>query len=844
MNRAQWEKAKDIFEVAVDLAPANRESYLARACGQDQNLLSELKSLVRQYDEAGSFLKSNHLAVIPSRLSGPQASLSPEQILAGRFQILKLLGSGGMGEVYEAMDLRMVERIAVKVIRPDVLSTASVARLRQEVQLARRVTHSNACRVFDLEEHVFKESGKEVVFLTMELLEGLTLAERLQQAKPFKREEALGIIRQVTEALVASHAAGIIHRDLKPSNIILVGSGTTPDGVRAVVTDFGLARFCADARAKPEFPSQSLTGAGQIIGTISYMAPEQIEGKEATRATDIYALGLIMYEMMCGKKPFSDGTPLAGLVERLKGAPPFPRRHVEEIEPDLEALILACLATSPAERIQDAATIRQVLQGIIKDSSRAAERWASSSIPRLASVAVLPFVNMSPESDKVYFSDGLAEELMSALAHVEGLRVVARTSAFQFRGSGLDIREIARRLNATALVEGTVRWDSGRVRIAVQLVNGAEGYHLWSGRFDRQMEDVFTLQEEIANTITKQLKLQLKGGRNSHFVRHRTQSVEGYNLFLKGRFFWNKRTHVGLDKATEYFKLAIDLDPGFVPALAGLANCYILSGVYGTRPPQEVFSLARKTVSKALSLDPEIPEVHSAAACIDALHDWNWPSAERQFQRALKIEPSCALAHHWYATNCLMPQGRWAEASAQLQLARECEPLSLAISTTIGLELHLEGNHDGAIQEYIRVLEMDPNFGVAHFFLGQAYEQKGMFAEAIAALERSVVFSDRSAETIALLGRAYALCERLPEARNLLEELLARAAVQYVSPVLIAQLLLGLNLYDEALHRLEQAVAVRATDLTWIGVRPAFKPLWSEVRFRSICKQIGLSEHN
>lgn len=840
MNLAQWEKAKDIFDVAVDLIPAAREPYLAAACGEDQSLLCELRSLVAQYDKAGSFLKSNRISMSqPYAGSDLPASLSPGQILADRFRILRVLGSGGMGEVYEAMDLRMAERIALKVIRPDVLSRIAVARLRQEVQLARRVTHSNACRVFDLEEHVLNESGKQVMFLTMELLEGETLAERLQRPERIKLEEALAIIRQVTEALVASHAAGIIHRDLKPSNIILVGSGAG----RAVVTDFGLARLCEDAKAKSEFPSQTLTGAGQIIGTVSYMAPEQIEGKEVTRATDIYALGLIMYEMICGRKPFSDGTPLASLVERLKGAPLSPRRHVEEIEPELEALILGCLATSPAERIQDAARIGQVLQGINKDSSRAAECWVCSSVPSLTSVAVLPFVNMSPESDKVYFSDGLAEELMGALAHVEGLRVVARTSAFQFRESGLDIREIARRLNVTALVEGTVRWDGGRVRIAVQLVNGAEGYHLWAGRFERQMEDVFTLQEEIANTITKQLKLQLKGGRNSHFVRHRTESIEAYNLFLKGRFFWNKRTHGGLDKATEYFKLAMDRDPGFAPALAGLANCYILSGVYGTRQPQEVFSLARETVSRTLSLDSEIPEVHCAAACIDALHDWNWSSAEHQFQRALKIEPNCALAHHWYATNCLMPQGRWAEASAQLQLARECEPLSLAISTTIGLELHLEGNYDGAIQEYTKVLEMDPNFSVAHFFLGQAYEQKGMFTQAITALDRSVAFSDRSAETIALLGRAYALCERVPEARALLEELLGRAAVQYVSPVLIAQLLLGLNLYDEALSRLEQAVEVRATDLTWIGVRPAFKPLRSEVRFRSICKQIGLSEH-
>jgi serine/threonine-protein kinase len=844
MTAAQWAKVKDIFDTALELSPLARASYVTETCGHDPLLYSEVKGLLESFDQAGAFLQSScastntaneHYQQQPTFVSG--------QLITGRFQIRRFVGHGGMGEVYEAIDRRLDERVALKVVRPDMLSEQTIARFRQEVFLARRITHPNVCRVFDLEQCLCAELGKEIFFLTMEFLDGETLRDRLSRQGCMAVSEALPIICQVARALAASHAAGVIHRDLKPSNVILSTTAIPNRASRAVVTDFGVARASENLGWQDDLTSHTLTVQGQMVGTTSYMAPEQIEGSGVSPATDIYALGLMMYEMVAGKKPFSEKTPFTGLVERLKRPPVSPRTYVKEVGTRLESLILSCLVVDPAQRIQDATVLAKATEELIADPSRAAEvlTITTPSTSQL-SIAVLPFINMGPDPENEYFSDGLTEELMGALAKVEGLRVVARNSSFRYRRTALEVQEIARQLNVDALLEGTVRQSGDRLRVTLTLIDAAAGCHIWAERYDRRMEDIFTIQEEIANTIARELKMKLRTEEGSSFMKYRTKNREAHDFFLKGLYFSNKRTSSNLQRAAENFRLAIAHDPGFAPALAGLANCYVVQGNFGAQPPNEAFPLAKDTVQKALALDPQLSEAHCISGVIQALYDHDLRGAEQSFRRALELDPNYATAHQWYAAPCLLAQARFQEARAQLQLAHELDPLSLVIKTTIGSELYFERRYDDAIQELLTVVEMEPTFGIAYYALGQAYEKKEMYPEAIAALQRAVELTERSAPTLAMLGRAHAVAGHLNESRVILNDLEQLAAAQYISPVHFAYLLAGLNETSRALDCLEKAFNLRTPDIATIGVWPVFDSIRSEPRFRTLCRNMGLPD--
>ncbi|HEV2988994.1 MAG TPA: serine/threonine-protein kinase, partial [Candidatus Angelobacter sp.] len=500
MNASQWAKVKEILDTALDLPADTRASYLSETCGNDPEIYLEVKSLLDSSDRAGAFLESSYSSP-SSALCTPQApGFSRGQLVADRFQIVRFIAHGGMGEVYEAVDLSLYQNIALKLVRPDMLSEQTIARFKQEVACARRITHPNVCRVFDLEQCVCGESGKEVFFLTMEFLEGETLRNKLNRQGRMTVTEALPIICQIAKALAASHAVGVIHRDLKPSNVIL-----SPDALdsvpRAVVTDFGVARASDQGGAENAY-SKALTNHGQMVGTTLYMAPEQAEGNNVSPATDIYALGLIMYEMLAGRKPFSEKSPFTGLIERTKNPPVSPRIYAREVGSYLESLILSCLEVKPADRIQDATVLVNAIERLMSDPSCGAETPAVSSPPvSQLSLAVLPFINLSRDPENEYFSDGLTEELMGALAKVEGLRVVSRNSSFRYRRAAAEFQEIARQLKVSAILIGTVRHNRDRLRVTVKLIDAALGWNIWAEHYDRRMEDIFAVQEEIANAI-------------------------------------------------------------------------------------------------------------------------------------------------------------------------------------------------------------------------------------------------------------------------------------------------------------------------------------------------------
>lgn len=824
--------------MAADLTGEARESYLAGACAEDPELLSEVTSLLEHHDQAGTFLQASAQA---NDLNSPpvhQPIFLPGQLIADRFQMLKFIGRGGMGEVYQARDQRLNETIAIKAIRPEALSDVAIARFKQETLLARRITHPNVCRVFDLEQHRPQGSAEEILFLTMEFVEGETLAEAIRGRGRMKTSDALPILAQIARALAASHKAGIIHRDLKPSNVILASGDTSYPAMRAVVTDFGVAKILS----RPDAGTDPLTGEGQVIGTASYMAPEQIEGGTITPATDVYALGLIMYEVLAGARPFSQTGPFSSMAERLKGLPPSPRKYAPALGLRLESLILSCLAVRPGQRIQDVGVVARSIEELIEHPSRTTAVYITPEQQPRLSIAVLPFVNMSRDPDNDYFSDGLTEELMGSLAKLEGLRVVARTSAFRFRDTNLDIRDVARQLTTDFLVEGAVRRSGDRLRVTVRLIKAEEGSHIWDERYDRQMIDVLSMQEEIANTVAGQLKMKLRVGEESHFMGHRTQNIEAYENFLKGRFFWNKRTHSNLQKAEECFQQAMKHDPGFAAALAALADCYVVQGMYAAKPPHEIFPLAKDLVLKALALDPKLAEAHCAAGYIHAIYDWDWTAAERAFGRALELNPNYATAHQWYAILCLMPQLRFAEARSQLQLARENDPLSVVMMTAAASGAYHEHRHDDAIRESLKVLEMDPNFGLARLVLGQAHAGKHLHTDAIAHLKLAADHAEKSPMVLGALGYSLGIAGFPQEARALLDELTQRSSTQYVSPVPMAQISIGMQKNDDALQYLENALELRAAELTSIGLSPIFDGIRATPRFSAICRRVGLPD--
>jgi serine/threonine-protein kinase len=544
--------------------------------------------------------------------------------------------------------------------------------------------------------------------------------------------------------------------------------------------------------------------------------------------------------MLTGIHPFAKRTAFETASSILSDAFPKIDGSLPPIPQPWHAIACKMLSKKESERYRNAQEVRADLLKLSSDPRGmilAAERARRTASP---SIAVVPFRNMGRDPDNEYFSDGLTEELINLLTNMGALRVAARSSSFRFRGKELDIREFGKALAVSSMLEGGVQRSGNRIRVTVQLVDVADGFQLWSGKYDRELSDVFALQDEIAQAVVASLETALNRKPATPRVRRRI-SPEAYDLYLKGRFLWNKRTAQDLRKAIECFRNAVALDNGFAEALAGIADSHMALAIYGVEAPEVVIPLAKESALKALEIDPKLAEACTSLGCAEAVYNWNWESAERHFQRAIKSGPRYATAHHWYATSCLLPLARFEESRRELQLARELEPLSFVISATWGLQLLLERQYDGAIKEFMKIITLAHNFGMSHFFLGQTYSEQGMFNEAIRELEVSADLNGRSPESLAILGWAYARAGQPEKATKILKDLRHTAHSIYVSPVLYAQLMLALGEKKEALDYLDQARCVRAADLVWLKVLPAFDDLRGEPRFSQLCKQIGLS---
>ena len=758
----------------------------------------------------------------PSRRC-PESPASLDGLALSHYEILEKLGSGGMGVVYKARDLRLNRLVAIKLLSSAARTTEkSHQRFLQEAKAASSIDHPNTCTVYELDE---TEDGR--LFLVMALYEGETLAQRIGRG-PLSAEEAAAIAHGAACGLAKAHEMGIVHRDIKPSNLMI-----TRDGIVKIL-DFGIAKLAGAA---------ALTRSGRILGSIDYMSPEQAQGHKVDPRTDVWSLGVVLYEMLSGRKPFHrDNDRLTFQAIVFQDPPPLDAEWEPPWQQEIPALLARALAKAPGERYSHIREMADALAALLPGSGSrpSPPRSTASRGASLASVAVLPFTDLSPQRDQEYFCDGLAEDLIHVLGKIEGLRVSSRTSTLQLKGRQEDVHELCERLNVAHYLTGGIRRAGSRIRVTVQLVRASDECQLWSGRYDREVEDVFALQDEIASTIAETLRPKLLGGDGPKKEDAPPRNFEAYNLYLKGRYFWNKRTEPGLKEGAAHFREAIEKDPGYARAWSGLADSYLLLGIYGLEPPREVMPMARAAAERALVLDGTLADVHASLGCLRALYEWRWREAEAEFQRALALDPQSATAHQWHAINSLAPQGRFQEAFAEAGQARELDPLSPAIHASVGLLHYFRGDAGAAIATYEQILKMDPGFAMACFFLGLAQVQQGKANEAVASLEKAIHLSGGTPEMTSALGYAFAAGGETGRARQELAALREARERQYVSPVLLAQVHTGLGEAGEAFQWLETAWSECAADLSFVAVRPTFAPLRESAAFGALLARLDL----
>ena len=737
-----------------------------------------------------------------------------------RYRVDGLIGRGGMADVYRALDLKHGRDVAVKLFRPDVGHSLGADRFAREIEIAARLQHPNILPVYD------SGNANGALYYIMPFVEGGSLRGRLRSESSLPLDEVMTIVQEVTDALAFAHQRNVVHRDIKPENI-LFSSG------HAVVADFGIAR----AIEKGE--GDALTQVGLGLGTPEYMSPEQAFGEaDIDGRSDTYSLACVTYELLTGRPPFTGDNATAVIMRKTSTtAPQVTTRARVAMPGDVDRVVARALTRDRGERYATVQEYARALREAFTGEGTSATRSTRTTTRAPASIAVLPFVNTSGAPENDFLCDGISDELIHALAKVPGLRVVARTSAFAFKGSTEDARTIAGKLHVQSLLEGTLRRAADRIRITTQLVDATTGFQLWSERFDREITDVFDVQDEITQSIVESLRLELMPTAATGAT---TRNARAYERYLEARFHWNQRTESGMRRSLALLEEVIALDPSFAPALGAQASALVTLGIYGQREPVSVMESARTAAGAALAINPALAEALTARACIRAMHDWDWAGAEADFREAIAADAQSPTAHQWFAMNLLVPLGRFDEARFHVTRAREADPLSPVVALGWGLIHYFERDFERAVDAYRALLERSPDFGIAHFFLGQALLEAHRPDDALSHLLRSIEQAGASAEAMAMLGVAHAVAGRPEEARRSLAELASRASESYVSPVLTAQIHAALADPEAAISDLNRALSLRSADIVWIGVRPVFDSIRLDPRFETLSHSIGV----
>jgi serine/threonine-protein kinase len=735
-----------------------------------------------------------------------------------------------MGEVYRATDVQLARDVAVKVLPEAFAGDAQrVERFRREAQILAALNHPNIATIHGL------EVSDRALYLVMELVSGQTLAERLSSG-PVAVKDALRIGSQLAEALNAAHQKGITHRDIKPGNIKV-----TPEG-RVKILDFGLAKSAAD-RGHDALPDETptlsaLTTPGMLIGTPAYMSPEQMSGRAAGVPADIWAFGCVVYELLTGRRPFSTSSFAETIAAVLTSHPDWSRLPASTPKP-IRDLLERCLVKEPSGRLQDIAqahvTIDQVLHAYrAADESAVDFARSSGRIKSTRSLAVLPFVNAGGDPQMDYLGDGLTESLIFSLSRLPQLRVTAQSAVFRYKGTTDRARDIGRELGVEVVLTGRVQQRGESLRISAELVDVEQGWQLWGGQYRTSSNDIFQAEEEIAREISEGLRLKLSDEHAKMLSQRYTDNVEAYHLYLKGRFHWSKRTADGLARSLDYFRQAIECDPTYALAYAGLAEGYVPQGFYCHLPPTEAFPKARAAAERALEIDPDLSEARTVIGSVKATYEWDLAGAERELRAAIERSPHYPRAHQSLA-ECLTLQGRAEEAIAEMRFALNADPLSLYINAALVMTYYFAHRFDAAIAHGRTGLDLDPHFFPIRWYLGLAYQQTGQYAEAVAELEQARRLSDDSTLMVSSLGGALAAWGKVERARDILRDLHQTAERRYVSKVWVAAIHAALGEDDRALSSLERAREDRcAWLLRCLRLDPRFNSLRGHPRFQAL----------
>ena len=802
--------------------------------------------------------------------------LLPDTTLS-HYRIILKLGAGGMGEVYLAQDTLLDRKVAIKLLPVDSLADDQARRrLIREARAAAKLDHPNICSIYEVGE----ADGRQ--FIVMQYVDGETLNVRAAR-KPLGLSEIVNVATQVADALAEAHAQAIIHRDIKPANVILTNRG------QAKVMDFGLAKSIV-GKVESEAETQSvLTTPGTILGTLPYMSPEQVTGEQTDARTDIFSFGAMLYELVSGRQPFISDSAAATASAILTHEPPPLARFAPEIPDELQRIVRKCLEKKREHRYQSARDLaidleniqrqssagvqslsesqlrslgetERDLQPVKKQTSAAARRFLIAaavmvalliagflylkrfrqtpvaSASQISSLAVLPLENFSGDASQEYFVDGMTEALTTELAQIRALRVISRTSSMQYKGVRKSLPDIARELNVEGIVAGSVSRSGDRVKVSVQLIRAGTDHYLWAQNYNHALTDILVLQSNVAGDIARQIKIQLTPQDTTRLSSTGKVNPEAHDAYLRGRFYWNKDAREDLDTAREYFEQAVEKDPQYAPAYVGIADYYAVLPFYSNARPDDVFPKAKQAVAKALEYDSSLAEAHSTQAYILTYYDWDWATAEKEFQQAISLNPNEATVRHRYS-RYLSSLGRVEEALAELERARLLDPNDLVIKANRAMIYYFARQPDQAIEELKKVLQDKPDFGTAHWGLGLAYEQKGLYDLALPELEKAA--ARRGPNSLGSLGHFYGVSGRHKEAREILNELTTRGEKEEISDYQLALVHMGLGDSEAATEALEQAYREHATLLGYLKMDPRFDPLRGEQRFKDLITRLN-----